>query len=85
LTNFIYLQEQYFNRYHGGLQSPTNPTGFIWHFNGVNGNPIDGYNPGLSIDDPINQAALRSNIRKPGIGAFLLAAALYSGLGLLVL
>jgi hypothetical protein len=50
---------QYFSKYYynGGVAN--------WNFNlGINGgNPITGYNPGLSSLDPINQAALKANER----------------------
>lgn len=73
----------YFNKYHGGLQSATNPTGFTWNFLN-NENPIDGYNPNLSIDDPINSAALKGNMRRPGFLDHLEADSDLFLLGLLV-
>jgi RHS repeat-associated protein len=54
----------YFNKYYGGLKSPTNPKGFDWHFDE---NYIrNGYDPNLSISDPGNQRALKNNFRVPG-------------------
>jgi len=52
----------YFDKYHGGLRSIANPGGFVWHFDFYE-NPINGYNPGLLISDPLNQAALQNNFR----------------------
>jgi hypothetical protein len=66
----------YFNKNYGGLG-----TGFTWDFVG---NPIQGYNPALSINDPVNQAALENNVRRPKVLDFLLAATIYTGLGILI-
>jgi hypothetical protein len=60
------------------LQSPTNPGGFTWDFAN---NPINGYNPLLSINDPLNQAAIRDNMRRPRFGDFLIASAFLFAVG----
>ena len=71
----------YFSKNYGGVRNAAFPDGgFTWNFDeATDGNPINGYDPALSINSQVNQAALKSNIRRPSILSYIFSTGIGSG------